>query len=259
MNQPEKSLQLGRTCITIIIYIIISLLTPFGWSQSDTQSNIEINSIPEPARTYVKAVAERNLDALLACFHSNAVIIEVNRRIEGIDEIRRWAENEVIGGNLIDVWVYYDGYGDFNSLGELMERFQDGITPSYRYVRNKKFPVELREDIFSMMRFPKKFKEQMILNDAQVNYMYNEMVNGILDAYVFIWKCSGMDMAHPSYPVPPGTIISKPTQRKVVTGGALQAMMQASQEREEEDLPEAIEEEAPEETPPPAAQPQPAR
>ena len=100
MNQPEKSLQLSRTFITIIIYIIISLLTPFVWSQSDTQSNIEINSIPDPARAYVKAVAEKNLDALLACFHSNAVIIEVNRRIEGIDEIRRWAENEVIGGNL---------------------------------------------------------------------------------------------------------------------------------------------------------------
>ena len=32
--------------------------------------------------------------------YSNAVIIEVNRRIEGIDETRRWAENEVIGGNL---------------------------------------------------------------------------------------------------------------------------------------------------------------
>ncbi len=100
MNQPVKSLQLSSTTITIIIHIIISLLAPFSWGQSDNQSDIEIDSIPEPARAYVTAVAVKNLDALVACFHGNAIIIEVNRRIEGIGEIRRWAENEVIGGNL---------------------------------------------------------------------------------------------------------------------------------------------------------------
>lgn len=163
--------------------------------------------------------------------------------------------DQLIGENLIDVWVYYDGYGDFNSLGELMERLQDGITPNFRHVRNDQFPVEYREDSFAMFRFPDKFTPQMMLDDAQINLMYNNMINDILDTYVYIWKCSGMDLAHPSHMAPPGTIISKPTRRKVVTGGALQAMIQASKEREEEELPEAIEEEAPEETPPPPAQP----
>ncbi len=163
--------------------------------------------------------------------------------------------DQLIGENLIDVWVYYDGYGDFNSLGELMERFKDGMIPDFRHVRNDKFPVEYREDTFAMFRFPDKFKVQMLLDDAHVNFMYNEMINDILDAYVYIWKCSGMEIAHPSYPVPPGTIISKPTRRKVVTGGALQSIMQAAKEREEEELPAAFEEEAPEEAPPPPAQP----
>jgi hypothetical protein len=163
--------------------------------------------------------------------------------------------DQIIGENLIDVWVYYDGYGDFHSLGELMERFKDGVTPDFRHVRNDKFPVEYREDIFAMFRFPRRFIPQMILDDAHINFMYNEMINDILDAYIYIWKCSGMELAHPSYTAPPGTIISKPTRRKVVTGGTLQAMMQTAQEREEEELPEAMEEEAPEETPPPPAQP----
>ena len=165
------------------------------------------------------------------------------------------AFDQLIGDNLIDVWVYYDGYGDFHSLGELMERLQDGSIPDFRHVRNDKFPVEYREDTFAMFRFPDKFVTQILLDDAQINLMYNEMVNDILDAYVYIWKCSGMDLAHPSYPVPPGTIINKPTRRKVVTGGTLQNVIQASKEREEEELPEAIEEESPEETPPPPAQP----
>lgn len=164
--------------------------------------------------------------------------------------------DQLIGENLIDVWVYYDGYGDFNSLGELMERFKDGSIPDFRYVRDNDFVLNYREDVFAMLRIPQKFQAQMLLDDAQINFMYNEMINGILDAYLFIWKCSGMDLAHPSYAAPPGTIIHKPTRRRVVTGGALKAMMQAAQAREEEELPEAIEEAAPEETPPPPAQPQ---
>ena len=54
--------------------------------------------IPEPAQCYFSAVAESDLDALLQCFQPDAVIFDVSRKISGIEAIRTWAENEVIGG-----------------------------------------------------------------------------------------------------------------------------------------------------------------
>ena len=89
-----------KTPIFAIIFLIINILATFSWGQSGPQTSIKIDTIPEPARAYVMAVADENLDALTACFDAKAVIIEVNRRIEGIDAIRQWAENEVIGGKL---------------------------------------------------------------------------------------------------------------------------------------------------------------
>ena len=56
--------------------------------------------IPASAQCYVNAVNAENLDALVACFAPDAVIIDVSRRITGVDAIRTWANNEVIGGSL---------------------------------------------------------------------------------------------------------------------------------------------------------------
>lgn len=52
------------------------------------------------ARCYVEAVNQRALDDLIACFASDAVVVDINRRITGPDDIRRWAEDALIGGRL---------------------------------------------------------------------------------------------------------------------------------------------------------------
>ena len=54
--------------------------------------------IPEPARCYFSAIEASDLTALTQCFQPDAVIIDVNRKISGIEAIRTWADNEVIGG-----------------------------------------------------------------------------------------------------------------------------------------------------------------
>jgi hypothetical protein len=63
-------------------------------------SNPTATNISAPIRCYVNAVNAKNLNALVACFASDAVVIDVNRKITGVDAIRTWANNEVIGGSL---------------------------------------------------------------------------------------------------------------------------------------------------------------
>lgn len=126
-----------------------------------------------------------------------------------------------IGENLIDIWLFYDGYGDFHSLGELMERLREETVPEFRHARNDKFPVNWREDPFAMFRAPLKFEQRIILTDVDINDVYNQAMNGIMDAFVYIWKCSGMDLAHPSYMAPPGTVITRPSRRRSLTRGIL--------------------------------------
>jgi hypothetical protein len=50
------------------------------------------------AQRYLDAVAAKDVDALVAAFAPDAVVVDVSRRIRGREAIRRWAENEVIGG-----------------------------------------------------------------------------------------------------------------------------------------------------------------
>ncbi len=140
--------------------------------------------------------------------------------LEYMDKFARTLD-AAISENLIDFWLYYDGYGDFHSLGELMERLRQESVPEFRHVRRDKFPVEMREDAFATFRAPKRFEEKIVLTDVDINDVYSSAMNGILDAFVYIWKCSGMDLAHPSYAAPPGTIISRPSRRTTVHGGAL--------------------------------------
>lgn len=68
-------------------------------TMADTSNKAAIER-PAPADCYVDAVNAKNLDALVACFAPDAVIIDVSRRITGVDAIRTWANNEVIGGSL---------------------------------------------------------------------------------------------------------------------------------------------------------------
>jgi len=126
-----------------------------------------------------------------------------------------------INDNQIDIWVFYDGYGDFHSLGELMERLRPQDMPTFTKVRNDAFATSLKEDIFAVFRAPEKFERHMIMTDSEINAVYSTAINNIVDVYMYIWKCSGMEMAHPSYSAPPGTIISRPSRRRVLSGGVL--------------------------------------
>lgn len=129
-----------------------------------------------------------------------------------------------INDNQIDIWVYYDGYGDFHSLGELMERLRPQDMPAFTKMRNDTFATNLKEDIFAVFRAPQRFERHMIMTDVELNAVYSMAVNNILDTFVYIWKCSGMDMAHPSYAAPPGTVVSRFSRRRVLSGGVLSRM-----------------------------------
>ncbi|MFJ5776457.1 nuclear transport factor 2 family protein [Streptomyces sp. NPDC093094] len=63
-------------------------------------SNENTDGIDPAAQKYVDAVAAEDLDALVDAFHPNAELDDVGREFSGHDEIREWADNEVIGGEL---------------------------------------------------------------------------------------------------------------------------------------------------------------
>ncbi len=143
----------------------------------------------------------------------------------------------LIAYNYVDIWLFYDGYGDFNSLGALMERFKEQGMPTFHHVVNQEYTVRMRGDTYSMYRAPSKFKRNMLLTNVDIGKLYNEAMNCVLDAYLYIWKASGMDLAHPSYPIPPGTHISRPSMRRTIHGGTLAKIttQKFRQEETEED------------------------
>ena len=57
-----------------------------------------MTTIPETAQRYFDAVAAHDLEALVDCFAPSALVIDVDRPLEGGKAIRRWARSEVIGG-----------------------------------------------------------------------------------------------------------------------------------------------------------------
>ncbi len=76
------------------------LLTLIGIGVVCAQTTYEISpeSIATPARCYFDAAGKSDLKPLRACFHKDAVIIDVSRKIAGIEAISRWAQDEVFGG-----------------------------------------------------------------------------------------------------------------------------------------------------------------
>lgn len=164
----------------------------------------------------------------------------------------------LIGDNIVDIWLFYDGYGDFNSLGELMERLKSEGMPEFTHVVNDEYHVRMRNDTFSMFRPPYKHQRNMLFSNVDVRHVYNTAMNAILDTYLYIWKKSGMELAHPSYPIPPGTIVRKPSSRRVIEGGALRrvrtrAIGGGAEEVVEEEITEDLELDTPEETTTPAS------
>ena len=57
-------------------------------------------TLPAPVGCFRDAVNNAALDALLDCFASRGLIIDVSRRFAGRSAIRTWASNEFIGGRL---------------------------------------------------------------------------------------------------------------------------------------------------------------
>jgi hypothetical protein len=186
-----------------------------------------------------------------------SIILLKTPEFPDLEYLRRFSMlmDELVADSQIDVFVYYDGYGDFNSLGELMERFKPFDIPSFRHVKNDTYAATMKEDVFAIFRAPDKFNRQIVLTDQDVNDIYSNIVNDIIDTYTYIWKCSGMDLQHPSYSAPPGTIIARASRRKVISGGMLSrpALLPQPPTETFEELPPPAEEEgtptAPEETP----------
>jgi hypothetical protein len=69
------------------------------------------DGVPPAAQCYVDAVNAENLDALVECFAPDGLVIDVSRRFEGAEAVRRWADNEVIGGSLrvLEVAEHHEG------------------------------------------------------------------------------------------------------------------------------------------------------
>ncbi len=124
--------------------------------------------------------------------------------------------DEALVENVVPVWLFYDGYADFHSLGELMERLKPEDMPSFLHIKNDTYAAQMKEETFSIFRAPGKFNRNMIITDVDMNHVYNSMINNILNTFVYIWKCSGMDLAHPSYAAPPGTVIKRPSRRQIL-------------------------------------------
>jgi hypothetical protein len=128
--------------------------------------------------------------------------------------------DEALVENVIPIWLFYDGYGDFHSLGELMERLKPEDMPTFVHLKNDTYAAQMKEETFSVFRAPDKFNRNLIMTDVDINYVYSNMINNILDTFVYIWKCSGMDLAHPSYAAPPGTVIKRPSRRQILASDA---------------------------------------
>ena len=70
-------------------------------SADQTAATATVDARVAPAvMSYVDAVNAESLDALVQAFTADAVITDVTRQIAGQDDIRSWADREVIGGSL---------------------------------------------------------------------------------------------------------------------------------------------------------------
>ena len=93
----------GMKKILIGLPAAIYLLT-FSYAIPAQETDLKIK-IPKSALCYFDAVAKDDVNALEACFQPDAFIIDVSRKIAGVKAIKRWAENEVMGGkyDILDV------------------------------------------------------------------------------------------------------------------------------------------------------------
>jgi SnoaL-like domain len=79
------------------------------------------------AQRYLDAVAAKDADAVAAAFAPDGLVVDVGREIRGREAIRRWAENEVIGG----IYTLLDHTPRAGGVTMLV-RFQPGGTGGFR-------------------------------------------------------------------------------------------------------------------------------
>jgi hypothetical protein len=101
-----------------------------GSSESAGAASMDI---PGPAGQFVQAVKNSNLDSLLDSFDSNAVLVEGDRKMKGIEAIYEWAAGEVIGGKLVIEQVTprengVDMMAEFIPYG-----WEQGLRTSYKF------------------------------------------------------------------------------------------------------------------------------
>jgi hypothetical protein len=90
---------LGVAAATIAVAIGLAALSPPSQGAS-TRTQAASLTLPAPVRCFRNAVNNAALAALLNCFASRGVVIDVGRRFAGKAAIRTWARNELIGGRL---------------------------------------------------------------------------------------------------------------------------------------------------------------
>jgi hypothetical protein len=90
---------LGVAAATIAVAIGLAALSPPSQGAS-TRTQAASLTLPAPVRCFRNAVNNTALAALLNCFASRGVVIDVGRRFAGKAAIRTWARNELIGGRL---------------------------------------------------------------------------------------------------------------------------------------------------------------
>lgn len=80
-------------------FAFLLILMGIGVVCAQTTYEISSESIAAPARCYFDAAGKSDLNALRSCFQDEAVIIDVSRKIDGIEAISQWAQDEVFGGH----------------------------------------------------------------------------------------------------------------------------------------------------------------
>ena len=74
-------------------------------------TNKEI-TLPQPVSAFVRAVNDRDPDAFLATFTSDAVVADVGQEFRGTAAIKKWADREIFSVNVtLDVMVAADRDG----------------------------------------------------------------------------------------------------------------------------------------------------
>jgi SnoaL-like domain len=86
-----------------------------------------------PVRTFVDAVAARSADRVADGFATDGVVIDVSRRIEGREAIRRWAANETVTGILTVLRVVQTDGGQQRLLVRFAPGGSGGFEANYTF------------------------------------------------------------------------------------------------------------------------------